>query len=164
MTFRSEENRVCVSRVIPAPRSLVWDVIVNADHRERWWPGFDFDARVGGPLDESWQDGGGAVRHTSVSILKIDSEKTLKFERVDRGWSRPSVVLLQLQELTGLIKVTVTESGLAVATSDPGLVAQHQQGWERHLSALDKYLRQWQSDHGRADAPQQANGRGAISA
>jgi len=137
----SEESvAVSVSRIVPAPPDDVWSAVVTASRRARWWPGFEFEPRVGGAIDESWQDGDGSVHRTTGTIRRLDEPVALEFEWIDEGWRQPSVVRLLLAAEPGGTRVTVTESGLDDVTGEPGLADEHRQGWELHLSALAEHV------------------------
>lgn len=114
---------------------------MSSDRRQQGWPGFDFEARIGGEIDEAWHDDHGAVHHTRGTILRIDDRANLEFEWIDEGWKASSVVSVQLTEEAEGTRVTVHESGLAAVSDEPGLLDEHQQGWELHLSGLAGYLK-----------------------
>ena len=141
MANPGETTAVSATRVVPAPLRDVWDAVVSADRRQQWWPGFDFEARIGGEIDEAWRDDDGTVHHTRGTILRVDDPANLEFEWIDEGWKAPAVVSIQLIEEPQGTRGTVRESGLAEVSDEPGLLEEHQQGWELHLRGLADYLK-----------------------
>lgn len=140
MAVSDETVAVAVTRLIPAEPDDVWNAVVTASRRETWWPGFEFEPRVGGAIDESWRDGDGTIHRTTGTIRRLDEPVALDFEWIDEGWKQPSVVRLRLAAVPGGTEVSVSESGLAEVSADPGLADEHRQGWELHLSALAEHV------------------------
>lgn len=124
------------TQLMTATRAQVWAALTDASLRARWWDGMEFEAREGARIEESWSDETGTVHVTEGTVLVVEESRLLEFEWIDKGWPAPSRVAISLEDRAEGVAVTVKETGLPDIPGHPGLVAEHQQGWEMHLDHM----------------------------
>lgn len=92
------ELDLTVSRLIKAPRSLVWDAWTNPKSFKQWWipaPALcrvrDMDLRPGGSLrTEMSEDGGPFGPHLDACFLSIEPQSRIVFTNALVGGWRPA--------------------------------------------------------------------------
>jgi uncharacterized protein YndB with AHSA1/START domain len=92
------ELDLTISRVIKAPRSVVWDAWTNRASFEQWWipaPAkckvMEMDVRAGGALVTQISEDGGAFKpHLSACFLAVDELERIVFTNALTGGWRPA--------------------------------------------------------------------------
>jgi uncharacterized protein YndB with AHSA1/START domain len=98
-----------ITRVLPAPRSLVWRALTEPDELAKWWgphgfttPSVELDLRVGGRYRFTMQPPEGDAFHLSGEFREIDPSAHLAYTFV---WEEPTpddretLVTLSLRDL-----------------------------------------------------------------
>ena len=113
-------NDFTVSRLIKAPRSVVWKAWTVPEHLEKWWCPkpmttkiVGFDLRPGGAFDLLMGDPSGAEISVTGAFLEIVPEERIVFSTaLTDGW-RPAPTLLPF---TAIISMTNDRAGTKYAT------------------------------------------------
>lgn len=122
-----------VATEIAAPAEAVWRYLTV--DRDAWWPDMQFDPVVGSPLLETWIDEGQRYSATGTVTRCVESQ-LLAFRWIEAGWARPLEVEIRLAARGESTTVTLTESGFALAQTNPSLPGKHEEGWRYHLARL----------------------------
>lgn len=143
------ERTVELSRLISAPRELVWKVMTEPEHQNKWWgpDGFrnedvTMDFRVGG----TWafvMVGPDGTRYPNHSVFKeITPPSRWVFDHGDgqRVWFESTITL---EEIAGDTLVTLRHLFPSKASRDEvvnkyGAI----EGGKQHLAKLENYLRE----------------------
>ena len=146
----AESGELVISRVVSAPRALVYQAWVDPEHFARWFrpststmPYCRLDARVGGELhfqhrhetvDDVWIRGfyDEVVPGERLAFTVYFSNQA--GDRCERpGFPREMRIVVDLAEVAGGTRITVRQYGLEV---DQGEV----QGWRESLDQLAEIL------------------------
>ncbi|HWF00671.1 MAG TPA: SRPBCC domain-containing protein [Caulobacteraceae bacterium] len=147
-------NELTMTRVFDAPREAVWRACREVEALKAWWgmpegasmPHCTIDFREGGSLHFGTTRGGRPVMWFKCVYLSIVEPQTLIMEqhrsdeagRVQDSDEWPaSRISLQLEELGGKTRMTVTHAGMA---SGRATVADYRQGWTETLDRLARRL------------------------
>ena len=143
------EREVVISRLINAPRALVWQAMTEPEHQNRWWgpDGFSnvevtMDFRLGG----AWtfvMVGPDGTRYPNHAVFKeITPPSRWVFDHGDgqRVWFETTVTL---DETAGGTQVTIQQIFPSKASRDEvvnkyGAI----EGGKQHLAKLEKYIRE----------------------
>ncbi len=113
-------NDFTVSRLIKAPRSVVWKAWTVPEHLEKWWCPkpmttkiVGFDLRPGGAFDLLMGDPSGEETPITGAFLEIVPEERIVFTTaLTQGW-RPAATVLPI---TAIISLTNESEGTRYAT------------------------------------------------
>jgi uncharacterized protein YndB with AHSA1/START domain len=141
--------------LIEASPEVVWGVITEPGQISRWFSDeAEVDARAGADGTLTWRPGGRGGDRESDMIVAIRVMEAEPFRRFTFRWNHPQdagpdennsalVEFLLLEEADGT-RLTVVESGIDAVTHDEQAkaryLADHAQGWERHLGELLDYV------------------------
>jgi len=143
------EREVVISRLISAPRALVWQAMTEPEHQNRWWgpDGFSneevtMDFRLGG----AWtfvMVGPDGTRYPNHAVFKeITPPSRWVFDHGDgqRVWFESTITL---DETAGGTQVTIRQLFPSKASRDEvvnkyGAI----EGGKQHLAKLEKYIRE----------------------
>ena len=109
-----------VSRLIKAPRRLIWKAWTIPEHLEKWWTPkpmtakvTGFDLRPGGAFDLLMNDPSGAESPITGTFLELIPEERIVFTTaLTEGW-RPAPTLLPI---TAIISMSDVSDGTWYAT------------------------------------------------
>ncbi len=109
-----------VSRIIKAPRSMVWKAWTMPEHLEKWWcpkpmttKVVGFDLRPGGAFNIVMGDPSGAETPITGAFLEIVPEERIVFTTALTGEWRPAPTLLPI---TAIISMSDDSSATRYAT------------------------------------------------
>jgi len=160
MAVASEENSVktapllLITRILNAPRSLVWEVWTSGEHMARWCAPKGFTI----PVSEGEVRPGGAWRSCMVSpegvehwvggvYREVVPPERLVFTHVwDEGEDIPrheTLVTLEFSDAEGgKTRMAFKQEFFRSVSSRDG----HEGGWSESFERLDNYLQQLQSE------------------
>jgi uncharacterized protein YndB with AHSA1/START domain len=133
-------------RVVPAPRTQVFEACTSSRELPQWWgphgfttPQIDLDLHVGGAYRFAMQPPDGEVFHLSGEFLAIDPPArlvyTFRWEEPDPD-DRETVVDLSFRDLDGSTDVALVQSGFATEERR----ALHEGGWTDSLDRLQDLM------------------------
>ncbi len=125
---------------IHAPLSSVWQAIVDAEHRRRWWSYLQLDPVVGRRFIERWTDSDGEEVLTTGSVLELSSERLLRMSWSDESWPTQTEVVFTLTPSDGGSVVRVRHWGWGALPEGQRLAEEHRVGWRMHLSDLRDHV------------------------
>jgi uncharacterized protein YndB with AHSA1/START domain len=148
MTTNENEREVLIQREIPFAPELVWKVITEPEHSNKWWgpdgfrnEGVTMDLRVGGTwsFDMVAPDG---TRYPNHSVFKeITPPSRLVYDHGDgkRVWFEANITL---QETAGGTLITLRHVFPDKASRDE-VVEKYGaiEGGKQHLAKLEAYLK-----------------------
>ena len=135
-----------LTRVLPAPRSLVWRMLTKPDELAKWWgphgfsmPGVELDLRVGGRYRFTMQPPEGEAFHLVGEFREVDPPARLVYTFV---WEEPTpddretLVTLSLRGLDGSTEVRLTQGPFATEERR----ALHEGGWTESFERLEEVI------------------------
>jgi uncharacterized protein YndB with AHSA1/START domain len=142
----AKEFTLRMTRVLAAPRAVVYRALTDPAQLARWWgprgftaPSVDFDPRVGGGYRIAMQPPDGDRFHLSGEFREVDPPArlgyTFRWDPPDPD-DRETVVMLSLQERDEGTEVVLTQGEFA---TEARLVL-HEQGWIDSFRRLEKVL------------------------
>ena len=156
---------VSVSRVVDAPRSLVWQVWTQRDHIAAWWgprgfstPRCEWDARAGGAIRIDMQGPDGSVHRMGGAFREVEPERRLVFQS---SVPDPSGGLL-FEVLTTVTladaaphgtRVTVEARVLSAAPEARPFLGGAQIGWTQSIERLQSYAEAVRAGRGAPTLP-----------
>ena len=136
-----------LERLLPAPPSLVFRMLVEPDLLAQWWgpkgftvPSIDLDLRVGGRYRIEMQPPEGDLFWLSGEFRAIEPATRLAYTFV---WDPPdpddqeTVVSLSLRDRGGSTALTVDQAPFAAESR----LMLHEQGWADSLDGLETLIR-----------------------
>jgi uncharacterized protein YndB with AHSA1/START domain len=135
-----------MTRVLPAPRPVVFEACTEPSELAKWWgprgftaPGIEIDLRVGGSYRIAMQPPDGDMFYLSGEFLEVDPPArlayTFRWEDPDPD-DRLTVVRLSLGDLGESTEVLFTQGAFATE----GRRALHDQGWTDGFDRLQEVL------------------------
>lgn len=142
-TTLADAYTLTLTRLIDAPRSLVWRAWTEPEHARHWGPkGFKVEAvteevRVGAPwrVCLSPEDGGRDLWQGGVYREVVEPERlafTFAWDNEDGTPGQEMLVTLTLEEHDGKTKLTLHQTGFPTVAERDG----HAVGWGEALDAL----------------------------
>lgn len=145
-----------VSRLIKAPRSLIWKAWTMPEYLEKWWTPkpmtakmVSFDLRPGGAFDLLMSDPSGAQSPITGTFLELVHEERIVFTTaLTAGW-RPAPTILPI---TAIISMSDVRDGTWYATrvlvkdDDERQKLQaigFEPGWSLGIDQLNELVTQW---------------------
>ena len=146
MAAAADELTLHLTRVLPAPRTLVFRSHAEPDLLAQWWgptgfsaPSIEVDLRVGGRYRIAMQPPNGLLFHLSGEFLEVDPPTrlayTFRWEDPDPD-DRNTVVTFSLGDLGESTELNVDQGVFATE----GRRALHEQGWTETLDRLHQLI------------------------
>ena len=135
-----------LTRVIQAPRPLVFRACTEPAELAKWWgpqgftaPSVDLDLRVGGAYRIAMQPPDGELFHLAGEFREIEPPfrlaYTFRWEEPDPD-DRETVVTLSFEDLGESTEVVLTQDGFATEARH----SLHEQGWTDSFDRLEELL------------------------
>jgi len=149
---RPNERTVVITRVLDAPRELVWKAWTDPEHLAQWWgprgftnPVCELDVRRGGALRIVMRAPDGAEHPMRGVFREVVKPERLVFTAVAQD-ERGNALLEALTTVTfaedaGKTKLTVHARAVGLATAAARMLEGMQAGWTQSLERLEAHLR-----------------------
>jgi len=149
-TFKTPTDReVVITRVVDAPRRIVWEAWTSPEHVPHWMTGPDgwsmpvceIDLRAGGGWHFVWRKADGAemgMRGTYVEVTP--PERLVHTESWGAEWPETTNTLV-LSEENGRTTMTLTVLYPSKEARDAALATGMKDGSEKSYDRLEEYLR-----------------------
>lgn len=149
---KQEPITVSFTRIIDAPRELVYKAWTDPKQFARWWgprrfsnPVVELDVRPGGALLVHMQGPDKNVMPMKGNFIEVvPSEKlvftTLAFEDANGKHMLEAVVTVTFEEVNGKTKLTVRDDVKYAAPEIAGAIAGMEQGWKETLDRFEESL------------------------
>ena len=145
------DRELVVSRIIEAPRALVFKAWTDPRHLAQWWgpegftnPVCEFDAHVGGALRIHMRGPDGAVYPMKGVIREIVAPERLVFSSVavDAAGKHllEGLTTVTFAEQNGRTKMTMHTHAAAVAEIGVGYLQGMEAGWTQSIDRLEGLL------------------------
>jgi len=145
------ERKVLITRVLDAPRSLVFKLWTDPQHMAQWWgphgftnPICEMDARVGGGLRIVMRAPDGVDYPMTGTFREIVVPERLVFVAVaEDAAGNPlleALTTVTFEEHGGKTRLTVEASGVGLAPVAPQMLAGMEAGWTQSLEKLESYV------------------------
>lgn len=143
-----QENEIVVSRVIDAPREVIFDAFTRIDHLNGWWapPGStmntrSFDLRPGGVWDATIQDARGGSYPSYIVWKEIERPERLVWSfGMSNNDPRPVLTTLVLSERGETTEVTLRLGFASKAERDQRVGHYAVQGASQTLDRVASYV------------------------
>jgi len=141
------ERTVTITRVLDAPRALVFQLWTEPRHVAQWWgprgftnPVCEMDVRAGGAIRIDMRAPDGTVYPMTGTFREIMPPRRLVFEAVAEDHAG-NVLLRSLTVVTfadegGKTRVTVHADAVGLAPAAPQMLAGMEAGWTQSLEKL----------------------------
>jgi uncharacterized protein YndB with AHSA1/START domain len=149
-TYATPSDReVMITRVVDAPRKLVWDAWTNPEHVPRWMTGPEgwtmpvskIDLRPGGRWHMVWRRTDGTEMPMSGAYREVaPPERLVSTESWGPDWPE-TVNTLTLSEKGGKTTITQTILYPSKEARDAALKTEMKDGMDQSFDRLDEYLR-----------------------
>jgi uncharacterized protein YndB with AHSA1/START domain len=144
---------VNLTRLIDAPRALVFEAWTNPKHVEKWWGPKNFtnivekwDARPNGTIRLTMKAQSGFSHPMTGTFHEVVPPERLVFLAVaeDEAGNRllESLTTVTFADEAGKTKLTVHASAVGIAPISVQMLAGMEQGWSQSLDRLDEQMRQ----------------------
>jgi len=151
-TVVTAERTVTITRVIEAPRDLVFRLWTEREHMARWWgphgftnPVCEMDVRVGGAIRIDMRSPDGTVYPMTGTFREISPPSRLVFEAVAEDDSGNallrSLTTVLFAEEGGRTKLTVHADAVGLSPVAPQMLAGMEAGWTQSLEKLAELAR-----------------------
>ena len=143
------DREVVITRVVDAPRELVWKVWTNPDHIRHWMSGregwtmpiCEMDLRPGGKWRYVWRmPNGGEMTLAGVVREIVPPTRLVTTERWGPEWPE-TLNTLTLTEARDLTTITITVLYPSLAARDAALKSGMKDGMDITFATLDALLR-----------------------
>jgi uncharacterized protein YndB with AHSA1/START domain len=149
-TFTTPSDReIAATRVVDAPRSLVWETHTNPDHLRNWllgpegWtlPVCEIDLRPGGAWHFVWRGPDGTEMEMRGEYREVTPpERLVQTESWGGDWPE-TINTLVLTEEDGKTTITQTVLYPSKEAREAALGTGMKEGWSASYDRLDDYLR-----------------------
>jgi uncharacterized protein YndB with AHSA1/START domain len=147
MTRITAERTVTVTRIVDAPRDLVFRLWTEPEHMARWWgprgftnPVCELDVRVGGALRIHMRAPDGTVYPMTGTFREIMPPRRLVFEAVaedhDGNALLRSLTVVTFADEGGKTRIIVHADAVGLAPVAPQMLAGMEAGWTQSLEKL----------------------------
>ena len=150
-TFATPSDReVVITRIVDAPRRLVFEAWTNPEHVPQWllgpegWtmPVCEIDLRVGGTWRYVWRkDDGAEMAMSGIYREVVRPERIVSTERWGPEWPE-TVNTVQLVEAAGRTTITITVLYPSKEARDMALQTGMKEGMNQGFARLDELLGQ----------------------
>ena len=147
IVLEGADNEIIITRMVNAPRELVWEVWTTPEHAAKWWGpnGFttttkEMDVREGGTWIYTMHGPDGTDYPNEVKYLEVVKPERIVHSHGDgqREWFKGSVVFETEGDKT---RVTIRhEFPSPEARNEVALKYGAIEGGQQHLARLDKFL------------------------
>ncbi len=143
------DREIVATRLVDAPRTLVWEAWTSPEHLPRWllgpcgWtmPVCEIDLRPGGAWHFVWHGPEGArLEMRGVWREVVPPERLVRTESWGEGWPE-TLNTLVLSEQDGKTLMTSTVLYPSMAERDRALGTGMKDGWSASHDRLDAYFR-----------------------
>ena len=141
------DREVVITRVVDAPRTLVFDVWTNPEHLPHWmgqrgWtmPVCEIDLRPGGTYRFVWRSPDGAEMGMGGTYQEVTPPERLVSTESWDGWAE-ALTTLDLVEENGKTTMTTTVLYASKEARDAALQTGMKEGMDVGFERLDEYLR-----------------------
>jgi uncharacterized protein YndB with AHSA1/START domain len=129
------QNEIELEQMAEASPARVWEALIRPG---LWWnEGATLEPRIGGKFFEPWTAGG--VEHrTFGTITQIDAPHLLAMGWRDEDWEFETAVSFSISGQGNAARILLRHGGWegAPASQRDRLLADHREGWSRHLRNL----------------------------
>jgi uncharacterized protein YndB with AHSA1/START domain len=143
---RARAHELCLTRLIDAPRAVVFEVWTTPEHLAQWWgpagfslPQCELDFREGGAFRFHMRAPTGADHWLHGVFQEIVEPERLVFTfawgSAERATGQRHVVTVTFEEVGGKTQLTLRQTGLESDTSR----RDHADGWTEQLERLATY-------------------------
>ncbi len=157
MSDTNTKDAVVIERIFSAPKDLIWQMWTNPEHFKQWYgpqgfsiPVADMDLRVGGKRTICMASPDGSMKMwTTGEFVEIDPTDRLAYTEspsdengnvmspaamgMPEGYPTKTTVIVQLEDLDGQTKMTMTHAG--IPADSPGAT-----GWNQAFDKLTDYI------------------------
>ena len=142
------ERRVTLSRLLKAPRALVFEAFTNPKHLAKWWgpngftnPVCEIDARPGGAIHIVMEGPGGAFSHPMTGTVEevVPSERFVFTSIARDGEGRPlleSHTTVTFRDEGGGTRLVIEARAKGFVPIARMMLAGMEQGWSQSLDRL----------------------------
>lgn len=149
MSTITAERTVTVTRVLDAPRELVFRLWTEPKHMAAWWgphnfenPRCELDVRPGGAIRIDMRGPDGTVYPMTGTFREIMPPRRLVFEAVAEDQAGNallrSLTVVTFADEGGKTKLTVHADAIGLSPLAPQMLAGMQAGWTQSLEKLAK--------------------------
>jgi uncharacterized protein YndB with AHSA1/START domain len=134
------DDLLTFEETIDAPSRRVWSALTL--EQSHWWAGLRFDAAIGAPFREEFEENG-ELRHADGVILDVREAELLEFRwqnDENDDWGAPLTVRFTLKAKPSATLFMVEECGFASLTSGRVIREVHEKGWAYHIGNLKAYV------------------------
>ena len=146
------ERSVTITRVLDAPRDLVFRLWTEREHMAQWWgprgftnPVCEMDVRVGGAIRIDMRAPDGTVYPMTGTFREITPPQRLVFEAVaedhDGNALLRSLTTVTFAEEGGTTRLTVHAEAVGLSPFAPQMLAGMEAGWTQSLEKLAELAR-----------------------
>jgi len=146
------ERTVTITRLIDAPRDLVFRLWTEREHMARWWgphgftnPVCEMDVRAGGAIRIDMRAPDGTVYPMTGTFREIMPPRRLVFEAVaedeDGNPLLRSLTVVTFADEDGKTRLTVHADAVGIAPVAPQMLAGMEAGWTQSLEKLAELAR-----------------------
>lgn len=147
MANRTADREIVVTRVIDAPRELVFAAFTEREHIEQWWAPkgattHEMDVKPGGTWRYSQPARNGSSSSFQIKFVELDEPDRLVYDYGADGENAPQPVrtTVTFEEQDGQTKVTLQLRFATAAERKQAVKYGAIVGAMQALEALDKYL------------------------
>jgi uncharacterized protein YndB with AHSA1/START domain len=150
MKTSADETVLTFSRVINAPRTLVWQAWTDPKHAAQWWgpdgcttPVFEADLRPGGHLRIDFHHDGEIYCVEGVYEEVVEFERVVQVGSFERGGVKmhDGRMDVTFEEDGGKTRITIRHTLYNLGAQAGDFMAGAQEGWKQHFNRLEEYLR-----------------------
>ena len=150
--MKNENSELTISRLIRAPRSIIWKAWTEKEHFEKWWipepikcKVIKMDMRPGGGF-ETWMSENGEEfqPHVEGCFLEIVPQQRIAFTTVlTEGWKPcepwlTMTAIITLEEAGGATRYTARALHKSAADSRKHSEMGFEEGWGATIAQLEK--------------------------
>jgi uncharacterized protein YndB with AHSA1/START domain len=146
------ERSVTITRVLDAPRDLVFRLWTEREHMAQWWgprgftnPVCEMDVRVGGAIRIHMRAPDGTVYPMTGTFREITPPQRLVFEAVaedhDGNALLRSLTTVTFADEGGKTRLTVHADAVGLSPLAPQMLAGMEAGWTQSLEKLAELAR-----------------------
>jgi uncharacterized protein YndB with AHSA1/START domain len=145
------EKSLVLTRVLDAPRALVWQAWIDPAHMAQWWgpkhftnPVCEMDVRPGGIMRIDMRAPDGTVYPMDGVFHEIVEPERLVFTAIARDHAGNVMLVshtaVSLVALGGKTELTVQAHAVGLAPTAPQMLAGMEAGWTQSLEKLAEHV------------------------
>jgi uncharacterized protein YndB with AHSA1/START domain len=151
MYFDKKEYQLTLTRIINAPRELVWQAWTDSKHLQRWWgpkgftnPTCNWDAKAGNKLYVEMKAPDGVVYPMNGEFREIIKPEKLIFTSaaLDKNGKRLFEILntIVFTEEGNATKLTISAVVSNITPEAAPYLAGMEEGWKQSIDRLEEYV------------------------